>query len=167
MILAPAELLEAYPTDPNWCDPDPVPCVDGQRCIYYGADGSACAGMCMVDACYPEPNGGCDDLTDSDGDGFADELDCAPHDAEVHPAADEVCNGLDDDCDGQIDDVYDAAGNLICDATCASTDPNAPASDGDGPPDDCDADTDGDGVPDAEDDCPFEPGFPASNGCRE
>ncbi len=155
----------AYPTDPSWCDPDPVPCVDGQRCIYTNADGSACAGMCMVDACYPEPNAGCDDLSDTDGDGTPDEFDCAPDDDTVHPNAPEVCNGLDDNCDGQIDDVYDAAGNLLCDPVCDPTDPNAPDSDGDGIPDGCDADSDGDGVPDDSDACPDEPGSPGSGGC--
>lgn len=41
---------------------------------------------------------------DGDGDGFSGELDCDDNDAETHPTAVEVCNGLDDDCDGLIDD---------------------------------------------------------------
>ncbi len=45
---------------------------------------------------------------DQDGDGFVDMADggddCDDQDAEVHPGADERCNGLDDDCDGRTDE---------------------------------------------------------------
>ncbi len=41
---------------------------------------------------------------DTDGDGYADEDDCAPADPAVNPAAAEACNGVDDDCDGEVDD---------------------------------------------------------------
>ena len=44
---------------------------------------------------------------DSDGDGTVDSEDCAPDDPGRHPAAWEVCNGLDDDCDGLVDDEDD------------------------------------------------------------
>ncbi len=47
-------------------------------------------------------------LTDADGDGFQDQLhggnDCDDGDPTVHPAADEICNGVDDDCSGIVDD---------------------------------------------------------------
>jgi len=59
-------------------------------------------------------------FVDNDGDGFgdatdsseacdapsgsvADASDCDDADSEVHPDADEVCNGVDDDCDGTVD----------------------------------------------------------------
>ena len=44
----------------------------------------------------------CDD--DDDNDGTPDLDDCAPYDGQVHPGADEQCNGSDDDCDDLIDE---------------------------------------------------------------
>jgi hypothetical protein len=40
---------------------------------------------------------------DDDGDGVADTADCQPLDPDIHPQAEESCNGIDDDCDGTID----------------------------------------------------------------
>ena len=48
---------------------------------------------------------------DDDNDGAADVDDCAPGDPSVHPAAAEVCNGVDDDCSGQVDD---GLGTKVC-----------------------------------------------------
>ena len=46
---------------------------------------------------------------DSDGDGWADDEDCAPEDPSVYPDAVELCNDVDDDCDGAVDeDAADA-----------------------------------------------------------
>ncbi len=49
------------------------------------------------------------DLTDVDGDGHAADLvlggdDCNDADPAIHPAADEVCDGVDNNCDGVVDD---------------------------------------------------------------
>ena len=41
---------------------------------------------------------------DTDGDGTNDADDCAPEDAEIHPGAEEVCDGVDNDCSGEADD---------------------------------------------------------------
>ncbi len=41
---------------------------------------------------------------DYDGDGFDDDVDCAPMDPAIHPTATEDCDdGVDNDCDGRID----------------------------------------------------------------
>jgi len=56
--------------------------------------------------CAPQPPVG----NDRDGDGFRDEADCAPNDASVHPAADDLFgDGLDQNCDGT--DGLDADGD--------------------------------------------------------
>ena len=41
---------------------------------------------------------------DADGDGYSENQDCADDDPEVHPGADERCDGMDNDCDGFVDD---------------------------------------------------------------
>ncbi len=57
---------------------------------------------------------------DRDHDGSVDADDCKPADPDVHPGADERCNGVDDDCDGKLDEgEWDADGDgfdsaLLC-----------------------------------------------------
>ena len=74
---------------------------------------------------------------DDDGDGVADDADCQPLNYEVHPAAEEVCNGQDDNCNDLIDEGFDDA-------------------DADGLKDCYDPDDDNDGDPDVTDCAPFD-----------
>ncbi len=41
---------------------------------------------------------------DSDGDGVRNGDDCAPDNADVHPDAGEICDGIDNNCDGTVDE---------------------------------------------------------------
>ena len=73
--------------------------------------------------------------TDDDGDGALDDNDCAPLNAAIHPAAVEVCDGIDNNCVDGVDEGF-------------------VDTDEDGDADCIDNDSDGDGVPDAFDNCP-------------
>ena len=79
-----------------------------------------------------EAGDACDD--DDDNDGWLDDEDCDPLNAEVNPEMEEKCNGFDDNCDGEIDEEF-------------------PDSNGDGIKDCMEDDTDGDAVFDYEDNC--------------
>ena len=68
---------------------------------------------------------------DGDGDGFSAD-DCNDGDASIHPGVDDPCDGVDNDCDSETDE----------DAPPVYAD-----SDHDGFGDVCDADMDGDGIP--------------------
>ena len=79
----------------------------------------------------------CDDA-DDDNDGHEDNNDCAPLNKDIYPGSTELCDGLDNDCDTDVDEFF-------------------PDTDVDGTADCVDADLDGDGKPNDEDNCPALP----------
>jgi len=101
------------PDDDNDGTPDELDCVPLDPKFHAGAY-EACDGKdnnCngTVDEGYPDNDAdGIKDCLDpdDDNDGTVDELDCAPLDAAIHPAATEACNGKDDDCDKAIDEGF-------------------------------------------------------------
>ncbi len=101
---------------------------------------------------------------DADGDGWDSDEDCDDGDAQVHPDAEEVCNGVDDDCDATTDEDgdADADGFSTCGGDCDDGDdqvhPDA-VEVCNGVDDDCDPatdedlDDDGDGLSECQGDC--------------
>lgn len=68
-----------------------------------------------------QPDAGPRRCIDNDGDGYGDGPDCIDYDCDdddpnVHPGAEEVCNGIDDDCDFAVDEGCPCplAGSNIC-----------------------------------------------------
>ena len=57
-----------------------------------------------TDTSNPDDTGPSTSAEDADGDGYTADVDCDDDDADVHPDADEVCNGEDDNCDGEADE---------------------------------------------------------------
>jgi|GEM_PF-5857685 len=112
----------------------------------------------------------CDNFTDSDNDGTADADDCDPDNADVHPGALDVCDGIDNNCDGEIDEgSNDNDGDNLKDCVDPDDDndgvadtidncalvynPSQADSDGDKIGNMCDGDKDGDDINDDSDNC--------------
>lgn len=101
------------------CDPqqtETLPCADGLFCIQVTQpDDGQCMRFCTADfECNGKPCAmpvfeGVDGIgicfcNDGDGDLACDAVDCAPADPDVHPGAQEVCDGTDNNCNGQTDE---------------------------------------------------------------
>jgi hypothetical protein len=90
-----------------------VTCPAGQRCYL----GQCISGDPCDDMICPNPGDVCQHgecvsgERDGDGDGVRALEDCDDSDPEVHPGADERCNGADDDCDDAIDEGFDLDGD--------------------------------------------------------
>ena len=116
------EVCDALSTPEAWANNDGVACDAGEGSINGICEAGACVGsedsdsdgvVNGLDNCPSVPNSGqldtdddgagdaCDD--DDDDDGTLDDEDCAPLDDEVHPQAEEICDGLDNDCDAALD----------------------------------------------------------------
>lgn len=83
-------------------------------------------------------------LTDDDGDGFYNDVDCDDNDSSSYPGAPELCDGRDNDCDGLIsNDEFDADGDGFraceeCNDNDADVNPDAYELPGDAIDDNCD-----------------------------
>jgi len=105
-------------------DPDPTDCNDSDPRIHHGAT-EVCDGRDNDCDGQVDEGGACDQprtwYRDADGDGYGNpsvttqavqqpvgyvltDDDCDDSDADVNPAATELCNEIDDDCDGEIDE---------------------------------------------------------------
>jgi len=159
-------------------------CSEGQSSLTCG-DGKDNDGDGMLDCDDPDCAAYCDDenegdcsVGDCDGDGYTvDDGDCDDEDDDVHPDAEEDCDGVDQDCDGAVDEDFDGDGDgypdgeddgcannlpadlLDCDDADLDVNPGAEEVCGDQVDNDCDGDVDenvdedGDGHSTCDGDC--------------
>lgn len=131
------------PDDDNDGDPDTTDCQPKNPDVVTGAD-EECNGI--DDNCSGTADEGFKDADndksadcvdpDDDGDLDPDESDCEPQDPFSYTGAQELCDKIDNDCDNLVDeDLGDTDGDTV--------------------PDCLDEDDDGDGVADAQDNCPL------------
>ena len=77
--------------------------ISGENCLIDLRVSSATTGVVVLDNLLIT---GCINTTveDNDEDGYNSTVDCNDSDPNVHPGAEEMCNGIDDDCDGTVDE---------------------------------------------------------------
>ncbi|MCO4764033.1 MAG: thrombospondin type 3 repeat-containing protein, partial [Myxococcales bacterium] len=133
--------------------PDKADCAPLNTAVFPGAK-ELCNGI--DDSCDGKTDSGFTDTDgdklpdcidpDDDNDGALDGKDCAPTDATVSPLVQEVCDGKDNDCDKHLAGPKNPN---------AGVDEGFKDTDGDKQADCIDSDDDGDGKPDAADNCPL------------
>ena len=90
-----------------------VECNPGERC-YLGRcvpEDDPCVGVECPEGAVCRDGECIEGEADVDEDGFMARDDCNDGDPEIHPGAEERCNGEDDDCDDAIDETFDSDGD--------------------------------------------------------
>lgn len=104
-----------------------VMCSLAQCQVCITQPGSDACQTCLATSSCNASFASCSGIVDSDADGVIDPLDCNDQNADIHPGASELCDGLDNDCDGLIDEgaqalwYHDADGDGFGDLSVTST----------------------------------------------
>ena len=104
-----------------------------------------------LDPCLNDPTNTCGSVTDADGDGFPNTVDCNDNDASIYPGATEIlCDFVDQNCNGFADDDQNLDGDYVtfCNGDCndliATIYPGAPEITCDGIDQNCNGTADDD-----------------------
>ncbi len=111
----------------------PADCNDNDATIHPGASEGAAPDGKDQDCDGHADNGtsGANSTNDTDGDGYTVAMgDCDDTNADVHPGAPELADGVDNDCNGQADETFHHVFLLNTTANCSASDGNCANGDG-------------------------------------